>query len=87
MLYGSYRGFDIHFTVYATNQAFGRGGDVPDIYGFRGVVVKQGLPEGDPSGVSFANEPQERYSDHALADHFASVAGRLLADRLANVIN
>jgi hypothetical protein len=87
MLYGSHRGFDIYFTVYVTNQASGKSTDVPDIYGYRGVVVKSGLPEGDPSGVRFSNEPQEGYRDPDLADHFASVAGRLLVDRLANVIN
>ena len=84
MLYGSHREFDIYFTVYVTNHAFGRSADVPDIYGFRGVVVKSGFPEGDPSGVRFNNEPQEGYRKPDLANHFASEAGRLLADRLAD---
>jgi hypothetical protein len=84
MLYGSHRGYDIHFTVYVTNAAFGRPPRVPDIFGFRGVVVRAGLSEGDASGVRFQNEPEEGYRQSDLANHFAAQVGRQLADDIAN---
>ena len=84
MLYGSHRGFDIYFTVYVTNQAFGRAPHIPDIYGFQGVVVKTGLPENDVSGVRFNSEPQEGYRQPDIANAVAEQVGTELANRLAD---
>lgn len=80
----SHGGFDIFFDVYVVNQAFGRSPEIPDIYGFRGVVVPSGLPEGDRSGTPFKNEPQEGYRQADLANAMAMEVGTRLADCLAN---
>ena len=79
MLCGTFNGYDVYYDVYVTNHAFGRPAGIPDIYGFRGRIVRTGLPEGDASAIRFCSEPTEGYRRSDLAQLFAAEVGRELA--------
>ncbi len=82
MLYGSYNKYDVYIVVDANNRAFGRPEGIPDIFGFRGRIVKSGLPEGDASAIQFASEPTEGYRQFDIA---TSTAWNLAQEIILNL--
>ncbi|SOE87380.1 hypothetical protein SAMN05446935_7996 [Burkholderia sp. YR290] len=66
MLVGTFSGFEVNAETYVRNRAFGRPRHVPDIFGFRDVVVQSGFPENDAAGIRFQNEEHGGYRDSAL---------------------